>query len=274
MFEFLNLEPKIVDPPHPAPMPMPFRQGIKVENVSFHYPGTTRTVLHDINLTIQPGEKIALVGENGSGKTTLIKLLCRLYDPIEGRITVDGIDLRDLKLLDFRREIGAILQDYEHYSLTAGENIWFGNVLQPPDQESIQMAASQAGAHEVISGLKDGYETMLGKLFEGGEELSIGQWQKVALARAFLRDAQLIILDEPTSSMDARAEYEVFQKLRDLTEGRAVILISHRFSTVRMADCIYVMDGGRIVERGSHDELMALGGLYAQLFMTQAQHYQ
>jgi ATP-binding cassette subfamily B protein len=216
---------------------------------------------------------VALVGENGSGKTTLIKLLCRLYDPSVGTIQLDGVDLREYDLIAWRSEIGVILQDYAHYNLTAQDNIWFGNINTPPDRAQIEAVAQHSGADEVIRKLKNGYDTVLGKLFQDGEELSIGEWQKVALARAFLRDAQLIILDEPTSAMDARAEYEIFAKLRQLTEGRATITISHRFSTVRMADCIYVMDEGHIVESGSHDELMRRGGKYAFLFETQAQHY-
>ena len=213
------------------------------------------------------------MGENGSGKTTVIKLLCRLYDPTSGVITVDGVDLREFDLTAWRREIGVILQDYAHYNLTAQDNIWFGNVHVPPEREQITGVAQYSGADEVIARLKNGYDTVLGKMFQEGEELSIGEWQKVALARAFLRDAQVIILDEPTSAMDARAEYEIFTKLRDLTTDRATITISHRFSTVRMADCIYVLDEGRIIERGSHDDLMRQNGKYAFLFETQARHY-
>jgi ATP-binding cassette, subfamily B, bacterial len=241
--------------------------------VTFRYPNSARTALQDISLAIRPGERIALVGENGSGKTTLIKLLCRLYDPTEGRVTLDGVDLRALAVADLRREISVILQDYAHYNLTAADNIWFGDVSVPPDADRIAEVARQSGAHDVIAGLHSGYDTILGKLFQDGEQLSIGEWQKVALARAFMRDAQIIILDEPTSAMDARAEYELFARLHDLVAGRTTITISHRFSTVRMADCIYVMDGGRIQERGTHDDLMRLGGKYALLFNMQAQHY-
>jgi ATP-binding cassette subfamily B protein len=247
--------------------------GIAFDHVSFQYPTGTREVLEDISLTIRPGEVVALVGENGSGKTTLIKLLCRLYDPASGIITLDGIDLRQLETTALRREISVIFQDYAQYHLTARENIWFGNVALPPDQERIAAAARHAGADEVIAGLPQGYETILGKWFEDGEELSVGEWQKVALARAFLRDAQIIVLDEPTSALDARAEYEVFKKFRQLAAGRTVILISHRFSTVRMADRIFVLEGGRIIESGAHDELVRLGGTYARLFETQAQYY-
>lgn len=273
LYEFLALKPKIAAPPHPQPVPRPIRNEIVFEHVGFKYPTGTRTALEDVNLTIRPGQKIALVGQNGSGKTTLIKLLCRLYDPTEGRIMVDGIDLREFDVAQLRREIGVILQDYAHYNLTAQENIWFGNVEIPPDRERIMTVAQSSGADEVISGLKNGYDTVLGKWFQDGEELSIGEWQKVALARAFLREAQIIILDEPTSAMDAKAEFEIFTKLHELTAGRTAITISHRFSTVRLADCIYVLDHGRIIESGSHEELLRLGGKYASLFEMQAQHY-
>lgn len=274
LYEFLDLEPNVTSPPDPKPMPRPMQTGIEFHNVQFQYPNTTRQALKDVNLVIRPGEKIALVGENGSGKTTLIKLLCRLYDPAEGCITIDGIDLREFDIVDLRGEIGVILQDYARYNLSVKENIWFGNVKAVPDLERITDVAQDSGADDVIQKLPNGYETILGKMFQEGEELSIGEWQKVALARAFLRDAQLIILDEPTSAMDARAEYEIFLKLRNLTADRAAITISHRFSTVRMADRIYVMENGCIIENGTHDELMALDGKYAFLFQTQAKHYQ
>jgi ATP-binding cassette, subfamily B, bacterial len=273
LYEFLDLKPKVVEPTQPKPVPRPIQSGIVFDHVAFRYPAGTRQVLEDVSLTIRPGEKIALVGENGSGKTTLIKLLCRLYDPTGGTVTVDGVDLREFKTAALRQEIGVILQDYAHYNLTAQENIWFGNVEAPLDHGRVATVAQRSGAHEVISGLPDGYATILGKLFQDGEELSIGEWQKVALARAFLRNAQLIILDEPTSAMDAKAEYEVFEKLHQLAEGRSVILISHRFSTVRMADRIYVLEDGRIVESGTHDELIRYDGTYAQLFNRQAQQY-
>ena len=274
LYEFLDLEPSVVSPPHPRPMPRPMQTGIEFHNVRFQYPNTQRQALKDVNLVIRPGEKIALVGENGSGKTTLIKLLCRLYDPAEGQITIDGIDLREFDIVELRSEIGVILQDYARYNLSAKENIGFGNVSAELDLERIMAVAQNSGADSVIQKLPDGYDTILGKIFQDGEELSIGEWQKVALARAFLRDAQLIILDEPTSAMDARAEYEIFLKLRDLTADRAAVTISHRFSTVRMADRIYVLEDGGVIESGTHDDLMALGGKYAFLFQTQAKHYQ
>jgi ATP-binding cassette subfamily B protein len=273
LYEFLDLKPKVVEPLHPKPVPQPMQTGIAFDHVSFQYPAGTREVLEDINLTIRPGEVVALVGENGSGKTTLIKLLCRLYDPASGTITLDDVDLRQLETTALRREISIIFQDYAKYHLTARENIWFGNVALPPDEERIVAAARHAGADEVITGLPQGYETILGKWFEDGEELSVGEWQKVALARAFLRDAQIIVLDEPTSALDARAEYDIFKKFRQLAAGRTAILISHRFSTVRMADRIYVLEDGRIIESGTHDELVRLGGTYARLFETQAQYY-
>ena len=273
LYEFLDLKRKVAEPEHPKPVPRPMQAGIVFDHVRFHYPTGTRPVLEDVSLQIRPGEVVALVGENGSGKTSLIKLLCRLYDPTEGRITLDGVDLQDFETTALRREISVIFQDYSHYQMTAAENIWLGRSELPPDPERIRAAAHQAGADEVIASLPKGYETLLGKWFEEGEELSIGQWQKVALARAFLRDAQIIVLDEPTSAMDARAEYEVFQRFRGLLEGRAAILISHRMSTVRMADTIYVLEHGKIVESGSHEELILLNGQYAHLFETQAKNY-
>jgi ATP-binding cassette subfamily B protein len=271
--EFLKLERRVAEPSAPLPVPHPMRQGIVFDHVQFRYPTGGDPVLEDVSLTIRPGEMVALVGENGSGKSTLIKLLCRLYDPTEGSITIDGTDLREFNTLDLRREISVIFQDYVKYQLTARENIQFGNPEMTPDEERFLAAAQHSGADAVISGLKKGYDTVLGKWFEGGEELSIGQWQKIALARAFLRESQLIVLDEPTSAMDAKAEYELFRSFRELAAGRAAVLISHRFSTVRMADCIYVLEDGKIIERGAHDALMALNGTYARLFEMQAQHY-
>ncbi len=273
LYEFLDLKPKLVDPLNPAPIPRPMKQGIVFDKVAFKYSTTTRQALKEINLTIRPGEVVALVGENGSGKTTLVKLLCRLYDPTAGRITIDGVDLRDLKISELRREISVIFQDYAKYHFSAQENIWLGNIDLPPEGEAIIAAAKRSGADDVITKLPRGYETILGKLFDQGEELSIGQWQKVALARAFLRDSQVIVLDEPTSAMDPKAEYEVFEQFRQLIKNQAAILISHRLSTVKMADRIYVMDNGSIVESGSHTELMRLDGIYANLFETQAQSY-
>jgi ATP-binding cassette, subfamily B, bacterial len=271
--EFLKLERRVAEPATPQPLPHPMREGVVFDHVRFRYPMGGDPVLEDVSLTIRPGEMVALVGENGSGKSTLIKLLCRLYDPTEGSITIDGTDLREFDTLELRREISVIFQDYVKYQLTARENIQFGNPDMVPDEERLVAAAQHSGADAVVASLKQGYDTVLGKWFEGGEELSIGQWQKIALARAFLRESQLIVLDEPTSAMDAKAEYDLFRSFRELAAGRAAVLISHRFSTVRMADCIYVLDGGKIIERGTHDTLMALNGTYAHLFEMQAQHY-
>lgn len=273
LYEFLDLKRTVIEPVPASPVPNPMQNGIVLNHVSFQYPGGARKVIEDISLTIKPGEVVALVGENGSGKTTLIKLLCRLYDPTSGTITMDGVDLRQFETKALRHEISIIFQDYAHYHLTARENIWLGNTDIPPDDKRVVAAARRSGADSVISTLPHGYETILGKRFADGEELSIGEWQKVALARAFMRDAQIIVLDEPTSSMDARAEYEVFQNFHQLVSGRTAVLISHRFSTVRMADRIYVLQHGNIIEGGTHDELVAAGGTYARLFEMQARHY-
>ncbi len=271
--EFLDLKRTVVEPVAPRPVPQPMQRGLALHQVSFQYPTGTKKVLGDISLAIRPGEVVALVGENGSGKTTLIKLLCRLYDPTGGTITLDGIDLRQFETKALRREIAVIFQDYAHYYLTARENIWFGNISLPPGHERVLAAARRSGADDVIRALPRGYETILGKWFEDGEELSIGEWQKVALARAFMRDAQIIVLDEPTSSMDAKAEYETFRNFRQLVSGRTAILISHRFSTARMADRIFVLKQGGLVESGTHEELLGRRGVYASLFEKQARAY-
>ena len=273
LYEFLDLKPNIIAPAYPKVMPQPMAAGITFDHVDFQYEGTTRQALKDISLTVRPKETIALVGENGSGKTTLIKLLCRLYDPTCGRIAIDGIDLKDLDVRELQQQISVIFQDYAKYHLPAQDNIWLGNVRLPPDDAAVMAAAKRSGAHDVIQQLPHGYNTVLGKLFDGGEELSIGQWQKVALARAFLRNSQVIVLDEPTSAMDPKAEYEVFKRFRELIQDQAAILITHRLSTVKMADRIYVMEQGRIVENGCHDELIDKQGLYANLFETQARNY-
>ncbi len=271
--EFLVLKPTVIDPADPKDVPCPMKEGIVFEHVGFSYNGSQDEVLKDIDLLIKPGQTVALVGENGSGKTTLIKLLCRLYDPIVGRITIDGLDLRDFKTSDLRKMISVIFQDYARYNLTARENILFGCTNRSAGMKEVVQASELSGADRVISCLERGYETVLGKWFEDGVELSIGEWQKVALARAFARDAQIIILDEPTSALDARAEDEVFQKFKQLAEGRTAIIISHRLSTVKMADVIYFLKDGRIAESGSHDELVGRAGQYAQLFEVQARHY-
>lgn len=271
--EFMALEGHVNDPEQPRPVPRPMAQGISFEDVSFAYPGQEQPVLEGISLSIRPGETVALVGENGSGKTTLVKLLCRLYDPTGGAIRLDGTDLRAFASEALRREIGVIFQDYAHYQLSARENIWVGDVTASPEGEGVVRAARAAGADQVIDRLPHGLDTLLGKWFEDGEELSIGQWQKIALARAFFRDAQIVVLDEPTSAMDAASEFEVFERFRALAGNRTTILISHRFSTVRMADRIVVLHNGHIAESGSHDELMRAGGMYARLFTLQAQAY-
>jgi ATP-binding cassette subfamily B protein len=273
LYEFLDLQPRVVEPSIPRPLTFPLQQGIAFEHVRFAYAGSDRPVLDDISLEIRPGEHIALVGVNGAGKTTLVKLLCRLYDPSAGRITLDGVDLREFATTDLRRQISVVFQDYARYQLSARENIWLGNTALPPDDGRIVEAAQAADAHALINGLPHGYDTLLGNWFEEGHELSIGQWQKIALARAFIRDAQILVLDEPTNALDAEAEYAVFQQFRRLAAGRTTVLISHRFSTVRMADRIFMLAGGRITESGSHAELMQRRGEYARLFTLQAGNY-
>jgi ATP-binding cassette subfamily B protein len=273
LYAFLALPRKTTLPIRPRPVPRPMRRGIRFEGVSFRYPSGGRDVLQDVTLAIRPGEHVAIVGNNGSGKTTLIKLLNRLYDPASGAITLDGVDLREFDPAALRREMSVIFQDYARYYLSARDNIWFGNVQVAPQDPRIEAAARQSGADEVIVRLTKGYETILGQWLEAGEELSLGEWQKVALARAFLRDAQILVLDEPTSALDANAEYQLFTRFRQLAQNRTSILISHRFSTVRMADRIYVLEDGRILESGSHAELVRRGGKYAALFETQARSY-
>jgi ATP-binding cassette subfamily B protein len=272
--EFMELEPRVLAPADPRPVPCPMTEGIRFDNVGFSYPDTERTALQDISLTINPGEITAFVGPNGSGKTTLVKLLCRLYDPGSGSITLDGVDLRQFDVIDLRRNMTVIFQDFAKYQLTVRENIRLGNVGLSELDPAIEAAARDAGAHETISGLRHGYDTILGKWFDEGEELSIGEWQKIALARAFVRDAQILVFDEPTSALDPQAEWDVFQHIKRLAGGRAVILISHRFSTVRTADRIHIFDQGRIIESGAHDELVALGGRYASMYEVQARAYQ
>ena len=273
-YQFLDLKPTIVEPEDPKPLSPSWETGIRLENVSFNYAHSQRSVLKNINLTIEPGEVVAIVGANGAGKTTLIKLLCRLYQPTMGTITLDGVDLGDYSMTELRRQISVLFQDYIHYQLTVKENIWLGDIEVEPDSERIWAAAHKAGAHPTIDRLPHGLDTRLGNWFEQGEELSIGQWQKIALARTFLRDARLVILDEPTSALDPQAEAEVFARFRQLVRGRTAIIISHRLSTIKMVDRILVLSDGQLAESGSHEELMQQQGLYARLFTTQAQHYQ
>ncbi|MGI8855724.1 MAG: ABC transporter ATP-binding protein [Thermomicrobiales bacterium] len=273
LFAFLAYAPELPVRADPLPVPQPIREGIVLDHVSFRYPGTEKWVLEDISFAIRPGETVALVGANGAGKTTLVKLLTRLYDPTEGSITIDGIDLKDFDPAALRSRVGVIFQDYVKYQLTAGENIGFGRIEAIEDSGRIERAAVEAGADAVIAALPQGYETPLGRWFQDGQELSIGQWQKVALARAFMRDADLLILDEPTSSLDVHSEYEVFRAFDELTEDKMAVLISHRFSTVRMAGRIIVIEDGVVIEDGSHDELILKGGRYTELFNMQAAAY-
>jgi ATP-binding cassette subfamily B protein len=273
LFAFLSLEPQMVAASQALPAPSKFRHGIEFRNVSFRYMGQETWALRNINLTIRPGEKIALVGLNGAGKTTLIKLLTRLYDPTEGQILVDGVDLRDYDLNSWRNQIGVIFQDFVRYHLSAGENIGLGQVEALGDLPRIAGAAAKSGADEIIARLPEGYETTLGRWFWRGRELSGGEWQKMALARAFMRDCELLVLDEPTAALDAENELRIFQQFRALIADKTAILISHRFSTVRMADRIFVIENGEIAEQGSHAELLAQGGTYARLFTLQAESY-
>jgi ATP-binding cassette subfamily B protein len=273
LLAFFEMKPTVDANPDGASIPRPIQRGFEFRNVSFAYPGTTRRVLSNFNFTLSPGERIALIGENGQGKTTVVKLITRLYDPTEGQILLDGIDLRDYKLEDLHHEIGVIFQDFMRYEMTARENISVGRVESEHSQTDIESAAHKSLAESVIAKLPGGYDQMLGRRFESGVELSGGEWQRVALARAYLRDAQLLVLDEPTAALDARSELEVFERFAELTTGKMALLISHRFSTVRMADRIVVLEGGKLVEEGTHPQLIALGGRYASMFEMQAASY-
>ncbi len=273
LFEFFEMEPSIRSLNNALPAPRPIRDGFEFRNVGFAYPGSSHMVVENINFRLEAQEKIALIGENGAGKTTLVKLLARLYDPIAGQILLDGIDLREYQVEDLRKEIGVIFQDYMRYEMLAKENIGFGKIESLDDRDRIETAAQKSMAFQVIGKLPGGYNQMIGRRFDGGVDLSGGEWQKFALARAYMRDAQLLILDEPTATLDARAEYEVFRRFAELTKGKMAVLISHRFSTVRMADRILVLQNGRIREQGTHRQLVALGGQYAELFELQAAGY-
>ncbi|MEZ5039340.1 MAG: ABC transporter ATP-binding protein [Saprospiraceae bacterium] len=273
LFDFFSIQPSIKTADNAALFPEKLVDGFRFENVSFKYPNSDKWAIRNLSFHLSPGEKLALVGENGAGKTTLVKLLARLYEPTEGRVLLEGIDLRAYDLKDVRDHIGIIFQDYMRFQLKAGENIAVGNIEALREQSTIEMAAHKSLANTVIESLPGKYDQMLGKRFADGLELSGGQWQKIALARAYMRDAQLLILDEPTSALDARAEHEVFQRFSDLIEDKSAVLISHRFSTVRMADRILVLENGRLLELGSHEELLQKDGKYAELFHLQAQGY-
>ena len=273
LFDFFNLEPEIVSKPNPIAFPEPIREGFVFENVSFHYPNREDWGLRDVSFQLGPREKLALVGENGAGKTTLVKLLTRLYDPSEGRILLDGKDLRDYDLSQLRHAVGVIFQDFVRYHLNASENIAVGRIEALDDHQRIVEAARRSLAERVIERLPDGYQQRIGRWFRQGTNLSGGEWQKIALARAYMRDAELLILDEPTAALDARAEHQIFSRFVELTEGKCAVLISHRFSTVRMADRILVLHEGSLLEDGSHDELLKKGGHYAELFSLQASGY-
>ena len=272
-FEFFEIRPKIKVALQPKPFPKFIQQGFTFENVGFQYANSTRWANRHLNFTLHPGEKLALVGENGSGKTTLVKLLSRLYDPTEGRILLDGIDLKEYDLDALRLHVGIIFQDYLRYQMTFAQNIAVGNISEKENRELIITSAQQSLADVLAEKLPHQYDQMLGKRFADGVELSGGEWQKVALARAYMKDAQLLILDEPTAALDARAEYEVFQRFAELTKGKSAVLISHRFSTVRMADRILVLDKGELIEIGSHEDLLKKSGRYAELFDLQAMGY-
>src|SRR6266849_692458 len=273
LLAFFAMQPTIRSKPDALPAPRPIVRGFEFRSVSFRYPGSSRLVLNGLNFHLRPGERVALIGENGEGKTTIVKLITRLYDPTEGQVLLDGVDLREYRLEDLYREIGVIFQDFMRYEMTARENIAVGRIEEIDDLKMLEAAASKSLADGVIAKLPGGYEQMLGRRFETGLDLSGGEWQKVALARAYLRDAQLLILDEPTAALDARSEFEVFQRFAELTAGKMALFISHRFSTVRMADRIVVLENGSIAEEGSHDQLATLGGRYKEMFEMQAASY-
>jgi ATP-binding cassette subfamily B protein len=291
LLHFFRMRPAIVSAPGARPVPVPISQGVTFEDVGFQYPGSETWAVRHVNLRIAPGEKVALVGENGAGKTTLTKLVARLYDPTEGRVLLDGVDLRQYDLESVRRSIGVIFQDFVHYDLRLDENIGVGEIARVRDyldrqaaqspkngdafssDPIIVAAAEKSQADSLARHLPFGYRQMLGRRFEGGVDLSGGEWQKIALARAYIRNAQMTILDEPTAALDPRAEYETFKRFAELVSGQMVLLISHRFSTVRMADRIVVLQKGAILEEGAHGQLLARNGLYAELFRLQAEGY-
>ena len=273
LYSFFDIEPEIVSPDNPRAFPTPIRQGFVFEDVGFQYPGADRWAVRHLDFTLKAGEVVALVGENGAGKTTLVKLLARLYDPDEGRILLDGVDLREYDLQVLRSNIGVIFQDFVRYHMTAAENIAVGRIEARDDRARIVAAARRSLADEVIDKLAKGYDQVIGKRFKSGVDLSGGEWQKVAIARAYMRDAQLLILDEPTAALDARAEFEVFQRFKELSDDKTAVLISHRFSSVRMADRILVLNEGQVEAMGTHEALLSQHGRYAELFELQAAGY-
>lgn len=273
LFTFFEVRPEILSPADPLPFPKPIREGFVFEDVGFIYPGAERWAVRHLSFTLKAGEVVALVGENGAGKTTLVKLLTRLYDPDEGRILLDGRDLRDYGLDELRGSMGVIFQDFVRYNLPAGDNIAVGRIEARGDRKRIARAANRSQADEVIARLGSGYDQMIGKRFKNGVELSGGEWQKIAIARAYMREAEVLILDEPTAALDARAEFEVFKRFKELSQGKTAVLISHRFSSVRMADRILVLADGRVEAQGTHEELVAQQGRYAELFELQAAGY-
>ncbi len=273
LFDFYRTTPGILSPEHPAPLPRPMQQGFVFDDVGFRYPGADRWAVRHMSFTLHAGETLALVGENGAGKTTLVKLLARLYDPDEGRITLDGRDLKDFDLAELRGAMGVIFQDFVRYNLTAGDNVAVGRIDARGDRDRVAAAAARSGADKVIDALPAGYDQMIGKRFLNGVDLSGGEWQKIAIARAYMRQAEVLILDEPTAALDARSEFEVFQRFKELSAGRTAVLISHRFSSVRMADRILVLSGGMVEASGTHEELLAQSGRYAELFELQAAGY-
>jgi ATP-binding cassette, subfamily B, bacterial len=274
MLDFLKVKPRVFSKPRALPAPRPIKTGFEFKNVSFNYPGSSRLILNNINFRLEPRSRIALVGENGQGKTTIVKLLTRLYDPTQGQILLDGVDLREYDLESLWREIGVIFQDFTRYEMSASENIAVGDIDEINNPFRIRAAANKSLAEQVIRKLPKGYDQSLGCRFEGGVDLSGGEWQKLALARAYLRDAQVLVLDEPTAALDARSEHEVFERFAELTKGKMALLISHRLATVRMADRILVLENGKIAEQGHHDQLVAnSGSRYAQMFELQAANY-
>ena len=272
-FEFLALQPQVTDNSRPQPFPQPIKQGLSIKNITFTYPGADKPTLRNISLHINPGESIALVGLNGAGKTTLLKLLTRLYDVDSGIITIDGIPLQNIELTQLHANIGVLNQDFARYQLSANDNIGFGNLKERENRLRIERAAIDSGADRVVETLESGYQTRLGKMFKGGVDLSGGQWQKIGMARAFMTDAPILILDEPTAALDAIAEFELFEKFRALTAGKMTFFVSHRFSTVQLADRIVVLENSKIIEVGSHSQLMSQNGLYAKMFRLQASSY-